>query len=164
MRSIEQLKDALTKENEMYSNVLELAKQKTKVIIKGDIKALENITKKEQQFIMTMGTFERVRRSILTNIAEELNIQETSTISELLLFLDENIVDDIDNLRNELLNTISELKDANESNEKLLNQSLQYINFNLEMLTHSPEDGNRYSNNASENKEVKPINFFDMRV
>lgn len=164
MKSIEQLKDTLIKENEMYSNVLKLAEEKTKVIIRGDIKTLENITKKEQQFIMTMGTFERIRRSVLTNMAEELNIEEISTVSELLLFLEEGVGNSIDELRNELLKTISDLKTVNESNEKLLNQSLQYVNFNLEMLTHSPEDGNRYSNKASEDREIKPINFFDMKV
>ncbi len=164
MKSIQQLKDTLIKENELYTQVLKLAEKKTKVIVNGDIKELENITKKEQQYIMTMGTFEKIRRSILTNIAEELNIEAITSVSELILFIDEGIGNEVDALRNDLLKTIGSLKSANEGNEKLINQSLQYINFNLEILTHSPEDGNRYSNKASENKEIKSINFFDMKV
>ncbi|MBU5676655.1 flagellar protein FlgN [Alkaliphilus sp. MSJ-5] len=164
MKSIDQLKDTLIKETDLYTQVLKLAEEKTKVIVAGDIKVLEDITKKEQQYIMNMGTFEKIRRSILTNIAEELNVEAITTVSELILFVEEDAGNKIDQLRNNLLETIADLKVVNEGNEKLINQSLQYINFNLEVLTHSPEDGNRYSSNASENKEVKPINFFDMRV
>lgn len=164
MKSIEQLKETLVKENQLYSQVLRLAEEKTKVIKSKDLKTLENITKKEQQFIMTMGTFERIRRSILTNVAEELNIEEIDSVSELLLFIDEAEGKEIDGLRNELLETIQSLKNTNKANEKLLNQSLEYVNFSLEMLTRVPEDGNRYGNKAEENKEIKPINFFDMKV
>lgn len=163
-KSIQQLKDTLIKENEMYANVLRLVEEKTEVITKGDIKTLENITKREQQFITTMNTFEKIRRSILTNIAEGLNIEEDFTVSELLLHLDEDIANDIDELRYKLLDTIHSIKLVNESNEKLIHQSLQYINFNLEILTHSPEDGNKYNSTASESKEIKPINLFDMKV
>ncbi len=163
-KSIQQLKNTLIKENQMYTNVLRLAEEKTKVIVAGDIKTLENITKKEQQFIMTMSTFEKVRRSVLTNIAENLNTEEISSVSELILFLEDDIGNTIDELRDKLLETIRDLKTINESNEKLLNQSLEYVNFNLEMITTSPEDGNKYNSTASENKKVKPINFFDMKV
>lgn len=163
-KSIEQLKDTLIKENEMYINVLRLAEEKTKVIVAGDIKTLEDITKKEQQFISTMSTFEKIRRSVFTNIAEKLNTEEISSISELILFLEDDIGNSIDELRDKLLETIKNLKIANESNEKLLKQNLEYVNFNLEMITNSPEDGNKYSNTASESKEVKSVNFFDMKV
>jgi len=164
MKSIEQLKNTLIKENELYTGVLKLAEEKTKVIVSRDIKALENITKKEQQYIMNMATFEKLRRSILTNIAQELSIEEISSVSELILFIEEDAGNEIDDLRNDLLKTIADLKGVNEGNEKLINQSLQYINLNIEILTSSSEDGNRYSNKASENKQVKSINFFDMKV
>lgn len=163
-KSIQQLKDTLIKENQMYTNVLRLAEEKTKVIVAGDIKTLENITKKEQQFIMTMSTFEKVRRSVLTNISKNLNIEEISSVSELILFLEDDIGNTIDELRDKLLETIRNLKTVNESNEKLLKQSLEYVNFNLEMITTSPEDGNKYNSTASESKKVKPLNFFDMKV
>ncbi len=163
-KSIQQLKDTLIRENEMYSNVLKLAEQKTEVIIKGDIRALEDITKKEQQFITSMNTFEKIRRSVLTNIADELDIEKDFSISELLLFLEEDIGNDIDELRYELLETINALKEVNKRNEKLINQNLEYVNLNLEILKHLSEDGNKYDNKASESKKTRPMNFFDAKV
>ncbi|HZK57323.1 MAG TPA: flagellar protein FlgN [Clostridia bacterium] len=163
-KSVQQLKDTLIKENEMYKDVLKLAEEKMEAIIKGDIKTLEGITKKEQQSIMSMNTFEKIRRSVLTNIAIELNIKGGFTVSELLLFLGEDVGNDIDKLRYKLLETIDSLKEVNRSNEKLINQNLQYINFNLEILTQSSEDGNKYDSKASENKKIKPINLFDAKV
>lgn len=163
-KSIDQLKEVLIKENEMYKKVLKIAELKTNAIISGDIETLENITKQEQEYIMTMETFEKLRRSIFVNIAKKLNIDETSGVSELILFLEEDIGKEIDDLRDKLLETVDELKNINEKNEKLLRQNLEYINFNLEMLTTSPDEGNRYSNKAAEDKKRKPINFFDMKV
>lgn len=163
-KSIQQLKDTLIRENEMYSNVLKLAEKKTEVIIKGDIRALEDITKKEQQFIKTMNTFEKIRRSVLTNIANELEIDKDFSVSELLLFLDEDIGNEIDELRYKLLETINSLKEANKSNERLLSQNLEYINLNLEILTQPAEDGNEYDNKALESKKAKPVNLFDAKV
>lgn len=163
-KSVQQLKDTLIKENEMYKGVLKLAEEKMEAIIKGDIKTLEDITKKEQKSIMSMNTFEKIRRSVLANIAVELNIQEDFTVSELLLFLGEDVGNDIDKLRYKLLETIDLLKEVNKNNERLINQNLQYINFNLEILTQSSEDGNKYNSKASENKKVKPINLFDAKV
>ncbi|MFW5648201.1 MAG: flagellar protein FlgN [Candidatus Alkaliphilus sp. MAG34] len=163
-KSVQQLKDTLIKENEMYKGVLKLAEEKMEAIIKGDIKTLEDITKKEQKSIMSMNTFEKIRRSVLANIAVELKIQEDFTVSELLLFLGEDVGNDIDKLRYKLLETIDSLKEVNKNNERLINQNLQYINFNLEILTQSSEDGNKYNSKASENKKVKPINLFDAKV
>lgn len=163
-KCIEQLKDTLIKENELYTQVLKLGEKKTEVVVSRNIKELDNITKKEQQYIMNMGTFEKIRRSIFSNIAEELNIKKPESISELILSLEEDTGNEIDNLRNDLLETIDKIKKKNEDNEKLINQSLEYVNFNLELMTDSPEERNKYSNKASENKKSKSISFFDMKI
>ena len=133
-----------------------------------------------------MNTFEKIRRSILTNIANRLRdakadyttpetkhitketghgiVDEDFTISELLLFIEGDMGNDIDELRYELLKTINALKKVNKRNEKLIYQNLEYVNFNLEILKHLSEDGNKYNNKASESKGTKPINFFDAKV
>lgn len=163
-KCIEQLKDTLIKENELYSQVLKLAEKKTEVVADRNIKELENITKQEQQYIMTMGTFEKIRRSILVNIGEELHIKQPESISELILSLEEDTGAEIDKLRDNILETIDKIKNINKGNEKLINQSLEYVNFSLELLTGSSDQGNKYSNKASENKKQKPINFLDIKV
>ncbi|AOY75641.1 flagellar protein FlgN [Clostridium formicaceticum] len=147
IRSIQQLKDTLWQELKMYKEVLETAQGKTEIIKKGKLKELEATTEKEQQYIRTMGTFEKIRRSIFVNISEEMDITPPSSVSELLLYLEEEEAAAIDGLRNELLDVIAALAETNELNEKLIYQNLEYVNFNIELMTSRPEEGNNYGEN-----------------
>lgn len=163
-RAIQQLKETLIQENNTYMDALQLENQKVKVIKSAKVRQLEEMTKLEQQYLMKMSTYEKIRRSIFVAIAEELDIPEISSLSELLVLIeDENDVEEIDSLRNQLLETIMKIKEANEANEKLIKQQLEYINFSLEILTTNPQDGMNYSGKAQEKGKTK-TNLFDARV
>lgn len=163
MRSIQQLKDTLQQELKMYKEVLEMGKEKTVVIKLGKLKELEKIIDKEQQYIRTMGTFEKIRRSIFTNIGEEMEIPEPASISELLLHLEEDTVEEIDTFRNNLLKVIEKINEVNELNAKLIQQNLEFINFNIELLTFSPETSNNYGDRDT-GKRKSISSLLDMKV
>ncbi|NBG88306.1 flagellar protein FlgN [Isachenkonia alkalipeptolytica] len=165
-KSLEQLKASLIKEKEMYDGVLKLSKEKQDLIVKGKVKEIEALTQKEQVFIKHMGTFEKIRRSIFTNASKELNIREVDNVSELLLFIDEEEGKEIDGLRDEILDTIKALKEVNEENESLIKKSLEYIDFNKELIASIQQEGpqnNDYTEKASErSKSNKSI--LDMKI
>ena len=144
MKSIQQLKETLQQELKMYKDVLDMAKEKTDILKKAELKKLEEITQKEQQYIRTMGTFEKIRRSIFVNISEEMGISQLSSVSELLLYLEAQEVEEIDTIRNDLLDTIGKLAEVNQFNEKIIQHNLEYVNFNIELMTSSQEFGNNY--------------------
>lgn len=163
-RALEQLKEALIQENNTYMEALKLEEGKVKVIKTAKLRELEEITKLEQQYLMRMGTYEKIRRSIFVAIAEELEVTEIHSLSELLMLLeDQETIDEIDELRNQLLKTILQLKEVNQSNEKLLQQQLEYINFSIDLLTSDPSDGINYGGKAEE-KDKRKTNLFDVRV
>ncbi len=163
VKSIQQLKDALQQETDLYKDVLKTAVEKTQVIKAGQLKALEEITKKEQIYIRTMATFEKIRRSIFMTMENELGISGLGTISELLLHLDDQDVEDIDKLRTEVLDIIKSLTEANELNEKLIQQNLDIINFNMEVMTSLAEMNSNYSgSDKGKNKAVTSL--LDMKV
>ncbi|MDR5659770.1 flagellar protein FlgN [Serpentinicella sp. ANB-PHB4] len=169
MRSIEQLKEALEKELELYEKVLELGESKVNIVVKGKVKELEDITKKEEQYVVNMGTFEKVRRSIFVNIASELQCREIESLSQLILILEERNYDDhelktLDDLRNKLMSVIDKIKAANELNEKLIKQSLNYISVNKELLLSAENPGNQYGKKAEENEKKTNTSFLDVRV
>ena len=163
-RAIEQLKETLIQENNTYKDALLLENEKVKVIKSAKVRQLEEMTKLEQQYLMKMSTYEKIRRSIFVAIAEELDLPEISSLSELLILLeDENDVEEIDGLRNQLLETIMKIKEANEANEKLIKQQLEFINFSLDLLTTDPQDGMKYGGKAQEKSKTK-TSLFDARV
>ena len=164
IKAIEQLKETLIQENNMYGEVLKLEQEKTEVIRKGKVKELESMTKKEQQFIAMMGTFEKIRRSVFTNTAEELGVDELEGLSEFLLYIEEEeVINEIDGLRNEILKKIEDIKNINQLNEKLMEQQLDYIQLNIELITNSTEDGNNYGSKA-QGKDKRKTHLFDARV
>ncbi|KAB3539677.1 flagellar protein FlgN [Alkaliphilus pronyensis] len=163
-KSIDQLIESLIHEKNMYDEILRLEKEKFQVIRNGNMQLLEKMTQKEQQYLMKMGTFEKIRRSVLVNVADELEVDEISSISEFLLYIeDDTVVEEIDKLRDELLKVIAEIKEVNQLNEKLMKQHLEYIQFNLEVLTGNIQEGNSYGGKASEKGKQK-INLFDARI
>ena len=169
MKSIEQLQEALEKELNMYKEVAKLVDGKTNIIVKGKVKELDEITKKEQQLISQMGTFEKIRRAIFVNISNEINIKEPTSLSELLLHLEEkgidsNILNGIDKIRNELLEVIGQINEFNKLNEKLIKQSLDYINLNMELLTSLNEQVNHYGSKATTDNKKANKSLLDMRV
>ena len=162
-RAIQQLKETLIQENNTYKEALNLELDKIKVIKDAKVRQLEDLTKLEQQYLMKMGTYEKIRRSIFVAIAEEMDIPELNSLSELLMLLeDEDDIEEIDGLRNQLLDTIMHIKAVNESNEKLLQQQLEYINYSIDIITNDPSDGIKYGGKAEE-KERRKTNLFDAR-
>jgi len=165
-KSLEQLKESLIKEKEMYDGVLKLSKEKQGLIVKGKVKEIEALTQKEQVYIRHMGTFEKIRRSIFTNASKELNIREVDNVSELLLFIDEEEGKAVDSLRDEILATIKELKEVNEENESLIKKSLEFIDFNKELIASIQQEGpqnNDYTKKASERTKSNK-SFLDVKI
>ena len=53
---IEELVDTMTKENDIYKELIPIADEKTRVIIKNDLDALQKITEREQLTIKKIKT------------------------------------------------------------------------------------------------------------
>ncbi|KAB3526648.1 flagellar protein FlgN [Alkaliphilus serpentinus] len=164
IKTTDQLMESLNQEKILYHEILKLEKEKFEVIKTANLKELEKMTIKEQQYLMKMATFEKIRRSILTNAAKEIGVEELHSISDLLIHLkNSEMVQQIDDLRNQMLNVIAEIKEINELNEKLMNQHLDYINFNMELLTSNLQSTSNYSGNPTEKGKQK-TNLFDARI
>ena len=80
---IEELVDTMTKENDIYKELIPIADEKTRVIIKNDLDALQKITEREQLTIEKINTLERRREEVIINIGtvlsrdpKELNMKE----------------------------------------------------------------------------------------
>lgn len=164
IESIKQLKEALLQESRMYEEVLILEQKKIDIIKKAKLKELEKITEEEQEFIFKIGTYERIRSSVIANICEELDEKQVSTITDMLpLIRDEKDKKTIDSLRNQILNTIEEIKEINKTNEALMKERLDFIHFSMELLTTDPADGNNYDQGVVGQGKQK-TNLFDASI
>ncbi|WP_432407087.1 flagellar protein FlgN [Wukongibacter sp. M2B1] len=163
-KSVEQLMIALTKEHEMYQEVLEIARKKRNVIVEGKIKELDGITGKEQAMILSIGKLENIRESILKNIVKELNVDNIQNISGLAKYLDDETKNEILAIRDKLAETLKMVKEENDLNSKLIEQSLEYIEFNKNILTTLENRGSTYGSDADEKDVNVKSNLFDLKV
>jgi len=162
--SVERLITALNEEYEIYKEVLEIARKKRKIIIEGRIKELDSITSKEQAMIFSIAKLENIRESIIKDIVKELDTDSIVNISELTQYLDEESKNDIIAIKSKFKDILKAVKDENDLNSMLIEQSLEYIEFNKNLLTTLENKGNTYGSNADE-KDIKTnSNLFDVKI
>ncbi len=166
---IEELILVLASENKEYSDLVILSHEKTKVIVNNDIDYLTKITEAEQSFINRLNKLETKREAVVCDIANVL-CQDPKKLT---------VRDVIDLLKgqpseqNKLAQTYDELKTTldrmvavNELNKSLIQQSLELIDFDLNLLsgTYSGPETANYTKTACNSGSVgKTSGVFDAK-
>lgn len=134
---IDELMDTLDKENDEYQRLLELAKEKTGIIVKGDIEALQKITEKEQLLVDRITPLEKKRIEYTKDIATVINRPvETLTITRMMELMESQpaVKDRLSKIHDKLHDTMQELVRTNDLNQSLLKESLELVNFDITLL------------------------------
>ncbi|MBB6216410.1 flagellar biosynthesis/type III secretory pathway chaperone [Anaerosolibacter carboniphilus] len=163
-KSIEQLITVLKEECNLYKDYLDLAREKKTAVIKGEIKELDHITKREQNMIVNMGKVDQIRTAIIGNILLEKNIASVETISELADLIEEPARATILKLKDNLAALLEETKNLNHINSELLQQALEYVDYNINLLTSAQPQSSTYGNKADEKDLKARANIFDAKI
>jgi len=161
-KHIEELIATLDREFQVYTEVYSLSKVKRRAIIEGDIKTLDEITKKEQGIIYTLGNLEKARESIMNDVYEELQLKNIENIEELIKYLDKDTADKLMDIKEKLMGLLTSIKEENELNSKLIKQSLEFIDFNKNLIASIENMVPSYGIDGNEKKIQS--NFFDAKV
>lgn len=163
-QKINELMDILDREAEIYEDILKLSRNKTDFIIKGKVSELDNITKIEQALIMDMAKLEDLREKTVSDLSVDINSNTSQiTVTELLKHLDDSQAERLEAYKTNLLGIINEIKDVNDLNSKLIQNSIDYINFSLNILSSAPVADNNYGNTGLTN-EAKKKTYFDVKL
>lgn len=154
----------LHEEMKIYNELLSMSKDKTDIIVKGKVNELESIVKLEQAFILQLGGLEDQREVVVGKIAKELKVNASDlTLSELAGRLEQEQGQELQNCQSNLSETLHKLKELNDVNSKLVMNSLEFINFSINLMTGVGDTGNNYSNNGQVYDQRKK-NLFDMKL
>ena len=156
--------EVLNKETAMYEGILKLSKNKTDVIVEGKVTELESITRLEQSMILQLGKLEEEREELVDKLAAQLNIKASDiTLTSLENNFPKEQSERLENCQKKLPKLVNELGEANVLNSKLIRNSLDYIDFSINILTNAGSTGNIYGNSGQSN-DSKKRNFFDMKL
>jgi flagellar biosynthesis/type III secretory pathway chaperone len=143
----------------LHKSLFQLALEKTEVIKKGDVEALTSLMNNEKRHITAIQAIEKERVKLIATILPQL---ENPTLKECTTQFAESEQAEIRNLQDQLLSKLSQLKDRNELNQELLEQSLLFVELNLDLLM--PNDITNYSKTNEDETPVSKINLFDSKA
>jgi flagellar biosynthesis/type III secretory pathway chaperone len=165
---VEELIQLLEEETGCYTLLLEMADNKKDVIINGDLPGLQKLTKQEQELAGLLLRLEKKRSTLLDDICLVTNRKpEDMTVSKLIEML-QGQKDEQSRLTNavEALTTVViPLKEANQLNQQLIEQSLEFVDFTMNALQSSKEPitSNSYKPSGKAYGQAQSTNFFDAK-
>ena len=137
---VETLVDVLDKEGSLYEKLLGLSSQKTTIIIKGDLKALAEITDEEQCIISDIQAAEKQRVTAMTDIANVLNMDVNSLkLTDLIQVLEKRPADqrNLAVQRDRLVAVADNVRRVNGQNQELLKSSIEMVQFEMNIIQAS---------------------------
>jgi flagellar biosynthesis/type III secretory pathway chaperone len=151
---IDELIGILEEEYESYQQLLPIAMEKTQVIVRNDINALQEITAKEQLMIDRINSMERRRNEVMINIKTVLGKKaESINLTSLIQLMDKQpkVQKALAEVRDNLKRAVQRLAEINDRNKALIQQSLEMIEFNMNFIqsTRMSPGNNTYTKGAS---------------
>ena len=133
----EELISILTEEQDVYQELIPISEQKTKVIVQNDLKSLQEITEREQRAVEKLSMLERRREEVVVNMGTVLNRDpRTLKLKNMVKLLEKRPEEQkqLAELHDSLTASIKRLSEINERNKVLINQSLEMIQFEMNLV------------------------------
>ena len=165
---IDELIDVLEKEEKEYQDLILLSREKTPVIVKGDLEKLQRITEAEQIVIGKVNKLEKKRTEVVKDMALVLGKDEaTLKVSDIIEILEKQPAEQqrLVEIYDKLKDTLGKITTVNDMNKGLINESLDFISYNLNLLKSAyqePEMGN-YTKKAYNTTPVLGTGVFDTK-
>ena len=134
---IDELIDTLNREDEEYNRLIALSREKTPIIVKGDLEGLAAVTDKEQSVVSVIQKLEKDRMSSMKDIAEVTNRSADELKLTDLIELMKGRPEEQKKLRevhDRLQQTMKTMTSVNEQNKTLLQNSLDMVQFEMQLL------------------------------
>ncbi|MGI6776724.1 MAG: flagellar protein FlgN [Acetivibrionales bacterium] len=161
---VDRLLEVLENEEELYRHLKDISDKKTKVIVEGKVSELESIIKLEQSLVVKIGKLENKREELVNLLSEELDIKPGNlTISELVKRLGQKQASKLKSCQDIMINTLNDLKNTNGLNSRLIKNSLEYIDFSINLIAAAGSLDNNYENSGNVSNSKKR-NIIDARL
>lgn len=151
---MEELVSTLEQEYSVYQQLIPIAEEKTRIIVKNDLISLQEITEQEQQAIIKINKLERKRETVMANIKTVINRKNGElTLRTLIGLMEKQPKEQIalSIIHDNLKSSIHRLVEINNRNKSLIQQSLEMIEFNMNFIqsTRMSPGNNTYTKGAS---------------
>lgn len=157
------LLEVFRKEGDIYQELLNIEKEKKQVIIDNDVKALEAITTKEQGFVKAIVNLESLRAEVIDGFCKLKGISNINSLDDIKASVSAEEAALVDTEKQRLVSIVNELIEVNNLNTSLLEDSIDFINYTMNLLTSTEEDDITYDKGLADKKSGGK-SLFDAKI
>lgn len=150
----------------LQKSLTALAKQKTEIIKKGDIEALQSLIKEETKHLQAIRKIEnQLVKETNTFIQQKGGDTESPTFSHAIEVADGSEKEQLLHKKTTLEKMILELQKQNQLNQELLETSLQFVNVSLDLLQPDIDAYNYDRSDQNQQESATPkVSLFDSKA
>lgn len=163
---MEAIMRTLDQQIEVHRRLLELSEQKRLAIISNKVEPLMQMTQREAKLIRLADQLEAQRAEAVQAYMRSRNMYVTAaitiqTLSKIAVRLEEKQA--LAERREVLLGLIDRLKQANELNRQLIQQSLAFIDFSIDVIA-GPSDQEAVYRHPLHDQQSYQRSYFDRKA
>jgi flagellar biosynthesis/type III secretory pathway chaperone len=132
---IEKLLNILKEELKLYSTLLNLSSEEQKIIIKGDVRKLEENLREKEELLISLKKVEGEKENLREEISQNLGIEKKDLTLTKIIEFSEEYSSEFKDLQEKFLNVLKDLEKIQNVNRELLENSLSIIDFSLRLFT-----------------------------
>ena len=165
---VEELVSILTDEKQLYMTLVEYGDEKRRILINGDVPALEELTVKEQKVSDELVNLGKKQVATLNDIATVLGKEGTKlTVTNLIDVLGNqpDVQKQLIEARDTLLEAAEQMQKINSQNEVLIKQAIELTEFDITLfksMRQAPETAN-YNKSAYNTGSLLGSSGFDAK-
>lgn len=164
---VQQLIESLVDLDLVHQKMIESAENKRQAIVKNDVNALITIMNQESRLLKQVEQLEETRQEACYQFLLERGVKSrlNLSVSELVrLVFDPDEKTRLLQIQKQLSETLQILKERNDLNQQLAEQSLSFIDFSLDLLSAAPAQEATYQHPAARSLNGRRPGMFDTRA
>ncbi|AWP25422.1 flagellar protein FlgN [Paenibacillus sp. Cedars] len=157
----------MKRQDELHEQLIEAGKDKRQAILDNDVELLTAVMTKENRLLKQVAETEALRQGAADDFLREKGIrsQLQLTVTEMTrLVFNPDEKTELQDVQEQLMDRLMELKELNAINRELIEQSLAFIDYSLNLLVSRPEDDLLYQHPKHQNLAGKGRSMFDTRA
>ncbi|WP_239615865.1 flagellar protein FlgN [Cohnella mopanensis] len=152
---------------EVHEQLIEIATEKRQGIMANDLDVLNRTIKSESKCIQRLSVLDRDRLAASAQLLNENGVKPQGGITLRQLYgvvFDPEQRSRLANLELQLKGHLNELRQRNELNQQLLRQSIDFVQFSIELIVPQADDSYIYKNPTGYSPDSSQAGIYNKRV
>ncbi|MGG4144859.1 flagellar protein FlgN [Paenibacillus algorifonticola] len=164
--SLELIADTLQQQLKLYHSLLEIELSKKGMIIQNHVLQLNVQTQKQKLLVAKAEELERMRTQLTSRYFKDIGFRIRSGIlAELIRSVtNPEIKVQLLQLHSQLNDVLGKLKEANDLNQQLIKQSLDFLDFSIGLMMDDPNEDLTYQHPMNQGYGNKFNKLFDSKA